>query len=182
MTAFLACFVFGGFTGLLLANAAIDLAYHDTYFVIGHFHYVLSIAAAIGLVVFFGTAYSVLSGFVLVHVLASSVIVAGIAGINGLFLVQHLVGIEGHPRRVFMSPESCVVFASFANAGLFVTAVVLVCFPSVVSKASASDLVTVAASASRSSVVVAMQSDSIVGVSCSLARSAVSLDRIASHG
>jgi len=49
---FLSCFVFGGFTGLLLANAAIDLAYHDTYFVIGHFHYVLSIAAAIGLSLF----------------------------------------------------------------------------------------------------------------------------------
>lgn len=58
-TAFLACFLFGGFTGLVLANAAIDLAYHDTYFVVGHFHYVLSIAATIGvcmLLISFGQA------------------------------------------------------------------------------------------------------------------------------
>ena len=46
---FVACFTFGGFSGLVLANASMDLAYHDGYFVVGHFHYVLSIAAALAL-------------------------------------------------------------------------------------------------------------------------------------
>lgn len=50
--AFLTCFIFGGFTGLVLANAAIDFAFHDAYFVVGHFHFVLSIAAALGLLIF----------------------------------------------------------------------------------------------------------------------------------
>ena len=50
---FLICFVAGGFTGLVLANSSIDLTFHDTYFVVGHFHFVLSIAAAIGAAIFF---------------------------------------------------------------------------------------------------------------------------------
>lgn len=61
VVAFLICFVFGGFTGLILANAAVDLAYHDTYFVVGHFHFVLSIAAAISATIFFSSLFRTLS-------------------------------------------------------------------------------------------------------------------------
>ena len=115
---FLSCFVFGGFTGLLLANAAIDLAYHDTYFVIGHFHYVLSIAAAIGLCLFLVNAIMALTNSIQNASLLLAALLLGIAGVNAMFLVQHLIGVEGHPRRIFLSPESCVGLAGFANAGL----------------------------------------------------------------
>ena len=107
--------MFGGFTGLILANQSVDLAYHDTYFVVGHFHFVLSIAAAVSAVLFLlnflSATNSVLPNAVSIGVL----ILIGFSAVNLLFLVQHLIGIEGHPRRVFLSPEIFVGYANFAN-------------------------------------------------------------------
>ena len=99
---FLSCFVFGGFTGLLLANAVIDLAYHDTYCVIGHFQYVLPLVV---------------------------LLLGIIAGVNAMFLILHLIGIEGHPRRIFLSPETCTGLASFANSGLWSVLAALLAIP-----------------------------------------------------
>jgi heme/copper-type cytochrome/quinol oxidase subunit 1 len=48
--AFLICFTVGGFTGLIISNSNVDIIYHDTYYIVGHFHYVLSIAALLGCV------------------------------------------------------------------------------------------------------------------------------------
>ena len=48
---FIICFCFGGFTGLLLSSASLDIILHDTYFVVGHFHTVLSLASVFGLLI-----------------------------------------------------------------------------------------------------------------------------------
>lgn len=116
---FVSCFVFGGFTGLVLSNAAIDFAYHDTYFVVGHFHYVLSIAAAIGLTLFvIETAEQILFSLADHSTIMVTMLIAIIA-VNTLFLLQHVIGIEGHPRRVYFSPELYVGYAAFSNVGIF---------------------------------------------------------------
>ena len=122
---FVVCFVLGGFTGLLLANAGIDMAYHDTYFVIGHFHYVLSIAAALGFLLFLlRISTSVFSGVEVT--LSVLVVIYGITvGVNTLFLLLHLIGIEGHPRRVFLSAEIYSGVSNLANAGFCLLFVLL---------------------------------------------------------
>lgn len=112
---FVLCFTFGGFTGLLLANQAVDLAYHDTYFVVGHFHFVLSIAAAIGAFLLFMNFIMVVVNVNANSAEVTAMVLVGISAVNILFIVQHAIGIEGHPRRVFLSPEIFVTFHNFAN-------------------------------------------------------------------
>lgn len=119
------CFVFGGFTGLLLANQSVDLAYHDTYFVVGHFHFVLSIAAAISAALFLVNFLQTVNESNANSISISTSILVGISAVNILFLLQHLIGIEGHPRRVFLSPEVFVAFHNFANIAVPILVVVV---------------------------------------------------------
>jgi cytochrome c oxidase subunit I len=96
---FIFLFTVGGVTGVVLANAGIDHALHDTYYVVAHFHYVLSLGAVFGLFAgwyywfekMFGIKYNVVIGglhFWLMFV-----------GSNVLFFPQHFLGLQGMPRR-----------------------------------------------------------------------------------
>jgi cytochrome c oxidase subunit 1 len=116
--AFVICFVFGGFTGLILANSSVDLAYHDTYFVVGHFHFVLSIAAAISAALFFTNLVTQIQASTLSFPFSAIFFIVGILAVNILFGLQHLIGIEGHPRRIFLSPEIFVSLQNFCNISI----------------------------------------------------------------
>jgi heme/copper-type cytochrome/quinol oxidase subunit 1 len=115
---FLVCFTFGGFTGMVLANCTMDVLYHDTYYVVGHFHYVLSVAATLA-------ALILLRSFLLAATHASSSATASRmatsalgCAVNWLFTAQHSVGVDGHPRRVFTSAESVLVTAAASNVAV----------------------------------------------------------------
>lgn len=123
---FLCCFLFGGFTGLILANSSMDLMYHDTYFVIGHFHYVLSVAAALGLLIFTIPLVSVCFDNILLNKeKISKFCLSLLVSLNILFLPQHIIGIEGHPRRIYLSPEIYLGVTNISNIGLF--NIILIC-------------------------------------------------------
>lgn len=115
---FLLCFSCGGFTGLVLSNAVMDILLHDTYYVVGHFHYVLSIAASLAAVLvvrlFLGQSLradpsAAIGRLALLTLTAST---------NWLFLAQHSVGLDGHPRRIFSSSEALHIATEIANLSI----------------------------------------------------------------
>jgi cytochrome c oxidase subunit 1 len=99
--AFIPSFVAGGVTGVMLASAAADYQYHDTYFVVAHFHYV--IVGGVVLAVFAGTHlyWPKMFGTMLNEVLGKITFWLFLIGFHLTFFVQHFLGLMGMPRRVF---------------------------------------------------------------------------------
>jgi cytochrome c oxidase subunit 1 len=107
---FVVMFTIGGFSGLMLAIAPVDFQYHDTYFVVAHFHYVLVTGAVFAIMAaayywlpkWTGHMYNEKLGKV--HFWLSTIFV------NVLFFPQHFLGLAGMPRRI---PDYSVQFAEF---------------------------------------------------------------------
>lgn len=103
---FLFLFTIGGLTGIMLSNASIDVAFHDTYYVVGHFHYVLSMGALFSLIGgYFYWSESIFNlkyNFVKAHILFWLLFIS----VNGIFLPMHFLGINGMPRRISDYPDS----------------------------------------------------------------------------
>lgn len=108
--AFVILFTIGGFSGLMLALAPADFQYHDTYFVVAHFHYVLVTGAAFAIIAaayywipkWSGNMYNETWGKI--HFWSS------VISVNVLFFPQHFLGLAGMPRRI---PDYNVAFANF---------------------------------------------------------------------
>lgn len=120
-------FTLGGITGLVLANACLDVVLHDTYYVVAHFHYVLSLGAVFAL--FAGLYYwsGLLVGVELSPVLGWLHHVSLGVGVNSTFMPMHLAGLYGCPRRVggvLDTAESCILLST--SGSLF--SVVSSCF------------------------------------------------------
>lgn len=102
---FLITFILGGISGLLLSSAGLDFIFHDSYFVVGHFHTVLSLATVFGLLL----AVFGLSHFVLAVSLPESQFstntLAMLSGALLIFVPMHIDGTRGMTRRVPESPD-----------------------------------------------------------------------------
>jgi cytochrome c oxidase subunit 1 len=118
---FIVLFTFGGVTGIVLSNSGLDVALHDTYYVVGHFHYVLSMGAVFGM--FAGFYYWIykMTGAVYRESLGQLMFWIMFAGVNITFFPMHFLGIAGMPRRIPDFPDEFAVWNSVASFGSMIS-------------------------------------------------------------
>ena len=118
---FIILFVIGGLTGIILANAGLDVVLHDTYFVVAHFHYVLSMGVVFG--IFAGIYFwmGLILGVNYSEVLGKIHFFTLFIGVNLTFAPMHLLGIIGLPRRVPDYPTIYTTLNSIITLGHFIS-------------------------------------------------------------
>ena len=119
--AFIFLFVFGGVTGVVLASAGVDAYLHDTYFVVAHFHYVLSMGAVFGIFAGFYYWFGKMFGVMYNKFLAAAHFWLFFVGVNVIFFPQHFLGLNGMPRRYIDYPEQFAIWNAVSSFGALIT-------------------------------------------------------------
>ncbi|GBE42136.1 cytochrome c oxidase subunit 1 [bacterium BMS3Bbin10] len=125
---FIFLFTTGGVTGVVLANAGVDRAVHDTYYVVAHFHYTMSLGATFGLFAGWYYWFPKITGYMYSEFIGKLHFWLSFIGVNLIFFPQHFLGLAGMPRRYADYPDAFAGWNYVSSIGSYISGVAVLVF------------------------------------------------------